>query len=84
MRNAGAVPTPAAAAYELPDAAGSDAVRAEAARVEERCAQAYAVLVAASTQELRLTATEALVGTARALVAWGVAPTAFPGAPELP
>lgn len=84
VRNAGAAPTPAAPAYELPPTDGSDAVRAAGAQVEERCAQAYAVLVAASTQEVRVTATEALVATARALVAWGVALTAFPGAPELP
>lgn len=83
VRNAGAVPTPAAAAYALPDAEDAVAVRSAGGEVEERCAQAYAVLVAASSTELRATANEALVGTARAMVAWGVAPVPFPGAPEL-
>lgn len=83
VRNAGAVPTPAAAAYALPDAEDAPATRLAGGEVEERCCQAYAVLVAASSTELRATASEALVATARAMVAWGVAPVSFPGAPEL-
>lgn len=83
LRAADEAPTPAAAAYGLPEESGVDAVRQAAAEVEERCAEAYALLVASASGELRATGLEALVEAGRAMIAWGSEPQAFLGAPEL-
>lgn len=84
LRAEGETPVAAAAAYTLPDGAGGAAVRGHGAEAEARCAEAYALLIASTSGDLRATAARALVETARAMVAWGEPASAFPGAPELP
>lgn len=83
LRDAGRTPAAAAPAYVLPEATSVAAIRAEGARTEERSAQAYAHLVASSSDDLRAVALRALVDAARAQVIWGDSPVPFPGAPEL-
>lgn len=83
LRAADESPTPAAAAYALPEQTDVDAVRSAAAEVEARCAQAYALLVASASGDVRALGLDALVETGRAMVAWGSEPQAFVGAPEL-
>lgn len=81
LRRAGASPTPAAPDYRGPQ---DDAGPASAAlSLEDRCAQHYAALVAASTGDLRAAAVEALEDAALAQLRLGGSPVAFPGAPEL-
>lgn len=84
LRASGETPVAAEAAYALPDDTDDEAaVRREGVRTEELCCEAYATLVASSSNELRAWAMAALDDAARAQVAWGGAPTPFPGAPEL-
>lgn len=84
LRGLGEGPVAAAAAYDLPDDLGEPAaIREHGTRAEELCAQTYATLVAASTAAQRTWAVEALAESATALLAWGSAPSPFPGAPEL-
>jgi hypothetical protein len=80
----GAQPTPAAATYELPDTPPTPAGVARAAvAVERACAQTYAYVVANTVDEDRAWAIGALVRTAVREVAFGAAPDALPGVPEL-
>ena len=54
-----------------------------ALRTEERCAEAYAQLVAGTTGAERRWAVAALTDSARRSLTLGGRPTAFPGLPEL-
>ena len=80
----GATPVAAAATYELPARlATPDAVRRQALRTEEHCAEVYAALVANTVAADRSWAISALVEAAQARILLGGTPQAFPGAPEL-
>ena len=76
----GGAPVRAYAAYALlRDVASPKQARAALASVEGGIAEAYAALVEASSGSLRTTASAALTSAALSAVAWGAAPTAFPG-----
>lgn len=80
----GAVPVAAEAAYELPSVLRSPiAVRRQALRTEERCAEVYAALVANTATTDRDWAISALSEAAQARVLLGGSPETFPGAPDL-
>lgn len=84
LRNLGADPVAALPSYAYPDdLSGPGPVRSAGRDVEERCAEAYAALVASSTDEVRAWATTSLSESAVALLDWKGAPEPFPGAPEL-
>ena len=77
---AGGDPVPAEAAYELPeDLTTPAAVAAHAREVEERCAAAYAFLVASTTGEPRRWAVTALTEAAVTAVGLTGAPQTLPG-----
>lgn len=80
----GATPVAAAAAYEVPgDLATPVAVRRQALRTEQGCAETYAALVANTAGPDRDWAISALAEAAQARILLGGAPETFPGAPEL-
>lgn len=80
----GATPVAAAATYELPSILRTPiAVRRQALRTEERCAEVYAALVANTATTDRDWAISALVEAAQARIMLGGSPQTFPGAPEL-
>ncbi|MET9616932.1 ferritin-like domain-containing protein [Kitasatospora indigofera] len=83
LAGAGATPGAAAAGYQLPfavaDAAGAARL---AAHIEARLTDVYGELVAALPADRRVTAADALRGTALQARRWGSAVTAFPGLPE--
>ena len=80
----GATPVAAAAAYELPThLATPAAVRRQALRTEQHCAEIYAALVANTVGTERSMAITALVGAAQARILLGGGVETFPGAPEL-
>ncbi|MFT3871331.1 MAG: ferritin-like domain-containing protein [Nocardioides sp.] len=84
LRSQGADPVAAEPAYDVAGPPSTPAqVRAGAAALEEAAAQQYAALVAAAPAGSRSWAVAALVDAARRAVAFGDAPTPFPGAPEL-
>ncbi|GHH78834.1 hypothetical protein GCM10018781_55390 [Kitasatospora indigofera] len=83
LAGSGATPGAAAAGYQLPfavaDAAGAARL---AAHIEARLTDVYGELVAALPADRRVTAADALRGTALQARRWGSAVTAFPGLPE--
>lgn len=80
----GAAPVAAAAAYDLPAPLITPAaVRRQALRTEQQCAEVYAALVANTTGPDRGWAISALTEAAQARILLGGAPEDFPGAPEL-
>lgn len=80
VSDGGGEPVAAEPAYRLPDPLESAAqIAAEALRVEQACATTYAALVAASTDEQRRWALDALVATAVGEAAFGGPPQALPG-----
>jgi hypothetical protein len=84
LLDAGAEPTPAAPAYEVPAAPPTPlGVARAAAELERRCAETYAYVVAKTTGEDRAWALDALTSTAVREVTFGAPPEAFPGAPDL-
>ena len=84
LRNLGADPVAARPSYAYPeDLSGPGPVRTAGRDVEDRCAQAYAALVASSTDEIRAWATSSLTESSVSLLDWRGAPEPFPGAPEL-
>ena len=67
-------------AYELPfEVSGPARARRLAARVEQRCADVYADVVASTTGANRLYAARALTDCAVRALGWGAEPEAFPG-----
>jgi hypothetical protein len=84
VREEGATPVAAAAAYDVPRSLGTPAqLTAVALRVERACATSYAALVGAVTGDSRRWAVQSLTATALRESAFGGAAEAFPGAPEL-
>lgn len=80
----GATPVAAAATYEVPGALATPAaVRRQALRTEQGCAEVYAALVANTAGPDRDWGISALVDAATARIRLGGAPETFPGAPEL-
>jgi len=80
----GAVPTPAAPTYELPNTPPTAIGVVRAARnLEADCAETYAYVVANTAGQDRRWAVGALTRTAVRQVAFGGAPGPFPGAPDL-
>ena len=80
----GAVPVVPAPAYAVDSTdRAPDSLLRVALRTEERCGEAYAQLVAATTSALRRWAVTALTDSARRSLTLGGAPSAFPGLPEL-
>ncbi|MEO5664851.1 MAG: ferritin-like domain-containing protein [Nocardioides sp.] len=80
----GATPVAAAASYELPSVLRSAvAVRRQALRTEETCAEVYAALVANTATTDRDWAISALLEAAQARIQLNGSPEVFPGAPEL-
>lgn len=71
---------PAQPAYELPfPVKGPASARRLAVRVEQRCAEVYAAVVADTTGRDRLDAAHALGECAVRAVEWGGEPQPFPG-----
>ncbi|HEX4977326.1 MAG TPA: DUF4439 domain-containing protein [Nocardioides sp.] len=84
VRAADAEPVAAAVAYELPTAADTAALcRRAAAVLEERCAEVYATMVGSTARANRQWAIDALTDAAVRGLTFGLAPLAWPGAPEL-
>lgn len=83
IRSRGGQPVAAEPAYTLPDTSTPVAVRAAGLAAEERCAQAYAAQVAATSADARDWAAMTLAESAATLLRWGADPTPFPGAPDL-
>lgn len=81
LRSLGTAPVAAAPDYREPQDEGGPA--SAALSVEDRCAQHYASLVAASTGDLRVEAMAALEDAGLAQLRLGGSPVPFPGAPEL-
>ncbi len=82
VRAQDAEPVAAAPSYEVPDlsaAAGGDAVRARALRLEKDCGAAYGYLVASSPTEQRRFAVDALLDAARRELELGGPPRRYPG-----
>ena len=79
---AGETPVAAEPAYDLPQAVTNAATAAALVLlIERRVAAVYGDLVEAAEQPaVRAFAIESLLAAARAQVAWGGAPVAFPGA----
>ena len=79
-----ATPVAAEPTYDLPASLRtSAAVRSQAQRIEERCAEAYAALVADTIGPDRDWAISALSEAAQARILLGGRHQKFPGAPEL-
>lgn len=83
LADAGAEPTAAAPAYELPDLTTAERVRDGAMRVERACAAAYADLVAATSGDRRRWAVGLLRAAAVRELDFGGRPSDFPGLGEL-
>lgn len=83
LRSAGAAPVAALPAYALPAHDTLDDLRRGVLEVEDGCLTTYAALVAASTEQTRTWAIEALQETALATLAQGAEPSPFPGADDL-
>lgn len=84
LRAAGEEPVVAAPTYRLPAPLRTVRQVGVAAQEAERAAsQAYAALVALTTEETRSWAVSALTASALRAVTLGDRPAAFPGAPEL-
>lgn len=83
LRTADLEPSPALPAYALPAHATTQDLRRGVLRVEETILATYAALVAASTEETRRWAVDALVESAAAALTWGGSPSPFPGATDL-
>lgn len=84
LTDRGATPIAAEATYDLPaPLTTSAAVRRHAQRIEERCAEVYAALVADTVDAERVWAIAALSEAAQARILLGGQPQMFPGAPEL-
>jgi hypothetical protein len=80
----GADPTPAAPTYELPDTPPTPAgVGLAAARIEARCADTYAYVVANTSGADRTWAIGALTSAATRMVGFGAQPQALPGGADL-
>ncbi|MEU7559924.1 ferritin-like domain-containing protein [Streptomyces eurythermus] len=83
VRDLGAAPVAASAAYELPFPVGDGAAAVRlAARLEERLAGVYSDLVRAATGARRADAAGALRETAVRAVRWSGQSVAFPGLAE--
>lgn len=84
LRERGATPAPAAAAYDVPaDLSTPRAVRRAATAMEDKCAVLRADVVANTAGPERAWALAALRDGASARVLLGGSPQDFPGAPEL-
>ncbi len=84
VRAGGEEPVAAAPAYRLPTPLATAAqVRNAAVAAERTATEAYAALVASSTEESRSWAVSALTASAVRQLTLGGPPDAFPGAPEL-
>ena len=84
LADRGATPVAAAAAYTLAAPLSTPvAVRRQAMRTEQRCAEVYAAMVANTAGPDRDWAISALTEAARARILLGGRPETFPGAPEL-
>ncbi|CAA9407151.1 MAG: hypothetical protein AVDCRST_MAG60-2431 [uncultured Nocardioides sp.] len=84
LADRGATPVAAQPAYDLPaPLATPAAVRAQAQRIERRCAEVYAALVAHTDGTDRAWAISALSEAAQARILLGGRAETFPGAPEL-
>lgn len=76
----GVAPVAAEPAYRLPaPLTTARQIEAEALRVERTCAETYAALVAATTDQERRWAVDALIATAVGEAAFGARPEALPG-----
>ena len=85
LADRGATPVPAEPTYDLPaPLTTSGAVRTHARRIERRCAEVYAALVANTVGADRDWAIAALSDAAQARILLGGRAETFPGAPELP
>ncbi len=85
IRDLDADPVAAEPGYALPGAVTDAGAATRLARqVEDRCAIAYAGLVAAATDELRGAAIGWLTDAATRGLGWGAGPTAFPGLTSAP
>jgi hypothetical protein len=83
LTDAGATPTPAAAAYDLGGTVSTaPAARALAAEVESRAAATYADVVAAAGGSQRQAAALWLADAAVRATGWSAQPATFPGMPE--
>ncbi len=83
LADAGATPTPAAAAYELGGTVATvAAARALAAEVESRAAATYSGVVAAASGPTRQSAALWLADAAVRATGWSGRPATFPGLPE--
>jgi hypothetical protein len=82
ITSAGATPTPAPVAYQLPAAVRTAAqARSLAAILEDNVAQAYMGLVALSVRSLRALGTRELTAAALRAARWRHSTVAFPGLP---
>jgi hypothetical protein len=83
LTDAGATPTPAAAAYDLGGSVSTPAAaRTLAAQVESRAAATYADVVAAGSDATRQSAALWLADAAVRATGWSAQPATFPGLPE--
>ena len=84
LTDRGAIPVAAEPTYDLPaPLTTSAAVRTHAQRIEKRCAEVYAALVANTVAADRDWAIAALSEAAQARILLGGRAETFPGAPEL-
>ena len=84
VRVRGEEPVASEVSYVLPNAADTAArCRRAAAQIEQRCTEVYAAAVGSTSRANRQWAIDALADAAVRQLAFGVAPTAFPGVPEL-
>lgn len=80
IRDAGATPVTAEPAYSLPVEVTNPASAAElAVRVEQRCTNLYAEVVATASGRERRAALEAMTWCATHIVDWGGSSSALPG-----
>ena len=85
VQDLGGEPVAAEPGYALPGPVTTTATAIRlAVRVEDRCAAAYAQLVASSTGRLRRDAIDWLTDSATRGLDWGAEPTAFPGLVDPP
>jgi hypothetical protein len=84
LTDRGATPVAAEATYDLPaPLTTTAAVRRHTQRIEQRCSEVYAALVATTVDADRDWAISALSEAAQARILLGGQPETFPGAPEL-
>ena len=79
VRDAGATPVAAEAAYELPPLSGPEQVTRAARSIERRCATTYAWLVAHTVGGRRRWASTALTDSAVRVLTFRGSPEIFPG-----